>query len=228
MAVDSNIAVVTGTNTEIGKTVVACGLVRRLADEGIEVRAVKPVESGIDELEPDERDGVQLARAARQSRPSRALDELGRPLAPPEAADLAGVELSMQAWCREIEALAAESDLVVVEGAGGLLSPLTWTETARELAERLSAGVLVVAPDTLGVLTHSLTALESLDRASSPLLGVVFSAPDAEDESTRRNPETLARYADLERVSRLPRVTGWREAAEHLDRPAEWVRRATL
>lgn len=223
----SDIVVVTGTNTEIGKTLVACGLVRRLVDAGVDARAVKPVESGIDELEPEERDGVRLARAARQSRPERALTELGRPLAPPEAAEIDGVDLSMERWCREIESIAEESELVVVEGAGGVLSPLTWEATAREMARELSASALVVAPNALGVLTHALTALESLERADVPLEGVVFSEPASTDESTEKNPETLERYAGLERVARLPRVSDWREAATHLEVPADWLRGET-
>lgn len=227
MGSNSNIAVVTGTNTEIGKTVVACGIVRRLVDEGVDVRAIKPVESGIDELEPDERDGVQLARAARQSEPERALVELGRPLAPPEAAEIDGVELSFERWCRAIESHAERSDFVVVEAAGGLLSPLTWDETARDLAERLSAAVLVVAPDRLGVLTHTLTALESLERADVRLAGVVFSAPSSADASTERNPETLATFTGLENVARLGRVEGWEEAASRLGAPTDWMRRET-
>jgi len=223
----SDIVIVTGTNTEIGKTLVACGLVRRLADTGVDVRAVKPVESGIEELEPEERDGVRLARAARQSRPTRALTELGRPLAPPEAADIDGVELSMESWCRDIERIADGAEFVVVEGAGGVLSPLTWEATTREIADALSASVLVVVPNALGVLTHTLTAIEALERAQVPLEGVVFSEPASTDESTRRNPETLRRFAGIQRVTRLPRVSGWREAAKHLEVPAHWLRGET-
>ena len=216
--------VVSGTDTEIGKTMVACGLVRRLADGGLDVRAVKPVESGVDLLAPAERDGVQLARAARQSEPGRALDELSRPLAPPEAAEIDEVELSTKPWRRCIEAEAAEADLVVVEGAGGLLSPLTWRATARSLASQLGAGVLVVAPDTLGVLNHTLLTLEALEAADVPLVGVVFSRSEPRDESTDKNPRTLRRFSDCRAISTLPRVDDWREAAGHLNEPADWIR----
>ena len=219
-----NIVVVTGTDTEIGKTMVTCGIARGLADAGVDVRAIKPVESGIDELEEEQRDGVNLARAARQSDPSRALVELGRPLAPPEAADIDGVALDMDRWCRHILREAESADIVLVEGAGGLLSPLTWDATARDLAARLDANVLLVAPDALGVLNHTLLTLEALDAAGLPVVGTVFSRSTEGDESTDKNARTLERFTGRRSIAVLPKVSDWQEAADHLDEPIDWVR----
>lgn len=223
MGSPSNIVVVTGTDTEIGKTLVTCAIARRLSRSGLDVRAVKPVESGIDELAPGDRDGVKLAEATGQTEPERALVELGRPLAPPEAAEIDGVDLDMEDWCRRIETIANEADLVLVEGAGGLLSPLTWSATARELAGRLGAPALVVAPDALGVLNHTTMALEVLAGADVPVLGVVFSRSRERDESTDRNPDTLRRFVSIERVAAVPKVEGWREAVDVVEKPANWV-----
>lgn len=217
------IIVVTGTDTEIGKTLVTCALAHRFDRRGLDVRAVKPVESGIDELADEERDGHRLARAARQETPPRALVELTRPLAPPEAADIDGVDLSMDEWCEEIEAIAEAADLVFVEGAGGLLSPLTWQTSARELADALGAPALVVAPDALGVLNHTLMTLEVLEAAGIPLAGVVFSRSREADDSTDKNPRTLRRVAEVDRVTSVPRVDGWASAAEHLDAAVDWI-----
>lgn len=218
-----NIIVVTGTDTEIGKTMVCAGLARKLSDRGIEVRAVKPVESGIDELEPEQRDGVVLARAARQEEPRRALVELSRPLAPPEAADIDGVTLEMEAWTRRIRDIAYDADVVLVEGAGGLLSPLTWTRSARDLAVELEAPALVVAPNVLGVLNHTLMTLEVLEASSVDLAGVCFSAPAERDEASEHNFDTLRRFSGLDRIDGVPRVEDWEEAAGHLDDVADWI-----
>ena len=215
--------VVTGTGTEIGKTMVACGLARALSDRGIDVRAVKPVESGTAGRERAREDGTLLARAARQEVPSEALVRLEAPLAPPVAADREGVELSMAAWVERIEAISAGAALTLVEGAGGVLSPLTWDATARELAAALDAPALVVAPDRLGCLTHTLTALESLRAGGVEPLGVVYSAPPEGDASTGGNPETLARFSDVDRIARLGRVADFREAAGELEAVADWV-----
>lgn len=215
--------VVTGTGTEIGKTVVACGLARALSDRGIRVRAVKPVESGTRENPREREDGVQLARAARQDAPAEALVRLRAPLAPPVAAEREGVDLSMEEWVRTIEEIAAGVDVTIVEGAGGVLSPLTWTETARDLAGRLGAPALVVAPDRLGSLTHTLTAVEALRARNVEVLGAVYSAPDEGDASTGGNPETLRRFADGLRVERLGRVEGPDEAAAGVGAVAGWL-----
>ncbi len=221
-----DIIVVTGTDTEIGKTVVASGLAANLADRGLDVRAIKPVESGIDELEVPERDGVRLAEAAGQSDPERALVELTRPLAPPEAADIDDVELDMTSWCETIREYADEADVTIVEGAGGVLSPLTWDGTAREMARHLGARTVLVAPDELGVLNHTLMALEVLETAELPVCGVVFSRRDPEfDDSTERNPETLRQFADIERIDVVPPVADDRAAAEALDASADWITR---
>lgn len=217
--------VVTGTGTEIGKTVVAAGLARALADRGIRVRALKPVESGTDETDPHGEDGARLARAARQDEPTEARVRLGAPLAPPEAARREGIELEMDAWCRWIEDVAEEAEITIVEGAGGVLSPLTWDGTTRDLARRLGAPALLVAPDRLGVLTHTLTALEALATAGVELAGVVYSAPSEPDASTGGNAATLRRFADVELVAELPRVVGVEEAARRLGDVAHWVLR---
>lgn len=215
--------VVTGTGTEIGKTMVACGLARALSDRGTDVRAVKPVESGTAGTGREREDGTLLARAARQEEPSEALIRLEEPLAPPVAADREGVELSLAAWVERIEAISAGADLTLVEGAGGVLSPLTWHATARELAAALDAPALVVAPDRLGCLTHTLTALESLRVGGVERLGVVYSAPPEDDASTGCNPETLARFSDVDRIARLGRVADFREAAGELGAVADWL-----
>jgi dethiobiotin synthetase len=223
---NSNVIVVTGTDTEVGKTLVTCGLMRRFADRGTDVRGVKPVESGIDELEVEERDGVKLAEAARQDRPTRALTELTRPLAPPEAADIDGVELSFEDWCRQAERISDQAELTFVEGAGGVLSPLTREHSARELADALEAPVLLVAPNELGVLNHTQMAVEVLEQAGIPFVGVVFSRAREGDESTEKNPRTFREFSGRECVAALDRVDGWREASEELDEPETWIRSA--
>jgi 8-amino-7-oxononanoate synthase len=222
------VVVVTGTDTGVGKTLVAAGLARTLSDRGLEVRALKPVESGVDELAREEEDGVVLARAARQGDPREALDRLGRPLAPPLAAELEDVELDVGAWRRAVEAAAAEADVVLVEGAGGVLSPLAPDTSARELARSLGAAALLVAPDRLGTLTHTLTALEALAAGDVPVLGVVLSAPEEADDSTGTNAGSLRRHGDVSRVATLPRVEGVADAAARLREVAGWVAPAAV
>ncbi len=227
MADDTDYIVVTGTDTEIGKTLVGAGLARRLHDAGGDVRAVKPVESGLDELDPDETDGHRLSTAAGQSTPREALVTLSRPLAPPEAAEIDGVTLDFDDWIDQTRDIGGGTDTCIVEGAGGLLSPLTWNHSALHLADSLGAGAIVVAPNTLGVLNHTLMTLQILADADVPLYGVVFSdrAAANRDESSDKNPDTLRRVTDYDRIQTLPRVTDWRDAATHLVPLADWIAR---
>jgi dethiobiotin synthetase len=196
---------------------VGAALARLLAERGRRVLAVKPVESGT----PSEcEDGVLLAEATGQALPREALVRLRDPVAPPVAAEREGVAPDHEAWCRVIRDLASGHEVTLVEGAGGLLSPLTATANARDLAVALSASALVVAPDRLGTLNHTLLTLEALAAAAVPLLGVVLSAPETADESTGGNAESLRRYGLIERVAVVPRdaalpgaVADWVEAA---------------
>jgi dethiobiotin synthetase len=214
---------VTGTDTEVGKTVVSCALARALVRKGLRVLAIKPVESGTGEDPAPDEDGVRLARATGQENPAAALVRLRTPVAPPVAADLDGVRLDHVAWCEAIRDLGGSNDIVLVEGAGGLLSPLTWESTARDLAVDLGAEALVVAPDALGCLNHVLMTLEILEAAGVPLLGVVFSALTAPDDSTGKNAEALRRFSGLSRIASLPRLDDPDAAADHLADVANWL-----
>jgi len=218
-----NIVVITGTDTAVGKTMVGAGLARALVDRGVDVRAIKPVESGTDDEPAAGEDGAILARAARQADPAHALTRLRAPLAPPVAAADDGVHLDMDEWCTAIDDYAEKVDLVLVEGAGGVLSPLTWKETSRELAARLSARAVIVAADRLGALNHTLMGMEVLERAGVPIAAVVFSAPEEADSSTGRNADALRGFSGYGRVAVLPRVSSFEAAAGRLTAVAEWL-----
>lgn len=219
----AKIVVITGTDTGVGKTLVGAGLAFALSRQGKRVIAVKPVESGCRQGVSSDEDGAILAEAAGQADPKHALVRLRAPLAPPVAAALEGCFLDMDAWCAHILEVADAAEVVLVEGAGGLLSPLTWKETTRDLARRLGARALVVASDRLGTLNHTLLTLEVLAASNIPVGGIVFSAPESPDESTGRNADSLRRFAEIDRAVTVPRVTGWREASEHLEEVARWI-----
>lgn len=189
-----SIIAITGTDTGVGKTWVTCALGEALYASGRDVRAVKLVETGTPvEPSPDE-DGVRLARATRQSAPVQALRRYRTPVAAADAADLEGVPLPLPAIIGELFTIVAGAEVTLVEGAGGLLAPLTWHRSFLNVVRDLGAPVLVVAADRLGTLNHSLLTLAALDRADVPLLGVVMNAlPGGDDPSRGRNAEALRR-----------------------------------
>lgn len=216
------IVVVTGTDTGVGKTFVGAALANAMTSQGRRVVAIKPVESGC-EAEPAEgEDGCLLAQASGQSAPRHALQRLRAPIAPPLAAMLEDKKLAFAKWVGDIEAYANSADIVLVEGAGGLLSPLTWEATVLDLAAELRAPLLVVAADRLGTLNHTRLTLEVIRAAGLQSLGVVLCAPEVADRSTGTNAEALSRVGEGCRVSCVARATQ-EQARQQLAPVAMWV-----
>lgn len=203
---------IVGTDTGVGKTLVSCALARLARGRGLDVRAIKPVESGCPSDASPEEDGVRLAAAAEQTAPAAALERLRRPLAPPQAADDEGRELALQPWLEAIERIAQRP--LLIEGAGGLLSPLTWQHTALDLARAIGAEALVVAADRLGGQSQTLLVCRALAGAGVPLSGVIWSAPEVADDASGSNLATLDRFEPALRGRQLalPRLPGEWEA----------------
>ena len=180
---------VTGTDTGIGKTVVSCALVARARQLGVRVAAMKPVESGIEER-PVSRTGLSSdadrLRAAAGNVHDLALVRpysLVEPLAPMVAAQRAGVSFSLDVLDDARASLEREHDLLVVEGAGGLLVPLTATLSYADLFARWQCETILVAGNRLGVLNHVLLTVQALERAGLPLAAIVLTSLSDADPS---------------------------------------------
>ncbi len=141
---------VTGTDTGVGKTEVACALLAAARDAGLDVGAMKPAQSGVTPGEAS--DAVRLRQAAGSADPLELVCpyQFEAPLAPAVAARLAGAEISLPRILEAARALAERHAALVVEGAGGLLVPLTPRQTFADLAVALGLPVLVVARAGLG------------------------------------------------------------------------------
>ena len=216
------IVCVTGTDTEVGKTWVSAALASALVARGKSVVAIKPVESGVGSGGTE--DGVVLAHAAKQVAPAQALTRLATPVAPPVAADLEGIRLNQGEWIEAILRYSREVDVTLVEGAGGLLSPLTWTVTIRDLALSLKAKALVVGLNKLGTLNHTLMTLELLERVGITPVGVVLNTVNA-DDSTGSNVASLKRVRPFLEVATVPRVRAWQRAVPAIEPVVDWVLR---
>ncbi|MEW1954104.1 dethiobiotin synthase [Terrabacter sp. NPDC080008] len=172
------IVVVTGTDTDVGKTVVTAAVVAAAQATGLRVTAYKPTQTGVAPGEPGDMAEVERLTGATTSEGVR----LRAPMAPRPAAGLEGATLpTLAEHVGAVTGLAARTDLVVVEGAGGLLVELT--EAAETLADLTAclpdAGVLIVARSALGTLNHTMLTREALAHRGIPQLGVVIGAwPD--------------------------------------------------
>jgi dethiobiotin synthetase len=182
---------VAGAHTEIGKTHVACALIRAARARGLTTDAFKPVVSGI---EPDalaDSDPGRLLAALGRPLSAESLDAISpwrfsAPLAPPMAAALEGRPLPLAPLAEACRAWLAAStaDLALVEGVGGLMSPIADHATCLDLVLALDAPALLVGGAYLGAISHTLTALEVLkSRGRAPLALVVSedAGPDAPD-----------------------------------------------
>ena len=191
---------VTGSDTGAGKTVVAALLTRRLRGQGYRVAALKPLCSGGRE------DAVALQVAAGRA---LSLDEVNpwhfrAPLAPALAARRERRRVLPAAVLAQVRRTQARFDAVIVEGAGGLLSPLGVGFDARNLIARLRATPVVVVPNRLGAINQALLVLAALPRAAARRAQVVLVTQSNPDASGRTNAALLVERIGHDRVHRLP------------------------
>jgi dethiobiotin synthetase len=194
---------VTGTDTGVGKSVVAAAICAALAARGERVAAFKPVVTGLEE-EPGEfgRDHELLASVASsgQTADDVAPYRFGPPVSPHLAAELAGVTVEPA----ELLAAARAHDLLVCEGVGGLLVPITPGYLVRDLAVDLALPVLVAARPGLGTINHTLMTVESAGAAGLRVAAVVMTPwPDEPTAMERSNRATVEQLGGVP-VSGLP------------------------
>jgi len=169
---------VTGTDTGVGKTLVSRALIAALRKTGLKVGAMKPIETGVGKGGP--LDAIALRDAAGSTDPLTTIcpQQFALPAAPIAAASAEKREVDLAAIDAAFETLATGRDLMVVEGAGGLLVPIQDDCTMAELAQRLELPLLVVARASLGTINHTALTLEVAASNKLPVLGVIISHAD--------------------------------------------------
>jgi dethiobiotin synthetase len=206
---------VTGTDTGVGKTAVTCALVRTLIQSGCRARAVKPIESGCamdaaGELQPADALAHRRAAGLEHLPLERFIRyRLAEPLAPAVAAERAGVTIELEACLELVQSAAAETDVLLVEGAGGLLVPLAGTagtgyQTVADFIARLGCPTLVVARARLGTLNHVLLTWNELHRRGLPGVGVILNDTDAEAGLEREDNARVLRAFGVPVLAELP------------------------
>ncbi|HEX2415122.1 MAG TPA: dethiobiotin synthase [Thermoleophilaceae bacterium] len=193
---------VTGTDTEVGKSVLAAAICAALVANGRSVAAFKPVVTGLDERPgPFGHDHDLLARATGGRRPPEEVApyRFGPPASPHLAAECAGAPIDPARLVSLARDAAASAELLVVEGVGGLLVPLTPGYLVRDFAVDLALPVLVAARPALGTINHTLLTLEAARAGGLTVTGVVMTPwPDAPSAIERSN------RATVQRLGRVP------------------------
>jgi dethiobiotin synthetase len=184
---------VTGTGTEVGKTVVAATIAHTLASEGKRVVVFKPAVTGLDEGVETDHALLRRASGSGQSDEEIAPYRYGPPASPHLAATLAGEEIDPERL-RQAAATAAEgADAIVCEGVGGLLVPLSPAYLVRDLAADLGYPVVVAAGPGLGTINHTLLTVEAARTAGLAVAAVVLTPwPDEPTEIESSNRKTIA------------------------------------
>jgi dethiobiotin synthetase len=178
--------------------VLAAAICAALVERGTHVAAFKPAVTGLDEPVGEwPRDHELLASITGQSSEDVAPYRFGPPVSPHYAAELAGTTI-------EPAALAPEADLVICEGVGGLMVPLTTGYLVRDLAVDLALPVVIAARTGLGTINHSLLTVEAARTAGLRVAGVVMTPwPEEPEAIERSNRETVERLSGVP-VSGLP------------------------
>jgi dethiobiotin synthetase len=201
---------VTGTDTAVGKTMLAAAIVAALRFQGRPVQAFKPLITGLQEPPegPWPHDHELLAEVSGAAPDEVALVGYDPPVSPHLAAEMSGRPLDPRDLVSEIRRRLRDGHLTIAEGAGGLLVPITDRYDMRALACDLGFPLLIAARCGLGTINHSLLTVEAARRAGLRVAGVVLtpwpSAPSAVEQSNRA---TIRRLSGLE-VSVLPHIPG--------------------
>ena len=209
-----------GTDTDVGKTYVASLAARVIVANGINLGVYKPVASGChtEQGQLIAEDAVSLWKAAGQplSLEQVCPQRFKAPLAPPEAAALEKTQVDAEKIRDGIKIWEQNSELVLVEGAGGLFSPLADGMLNIDLAQQLNAPVIVVAANRLGAIHQTLATCEAAAKRGIQPMGIVLCDPTGTaDDSANSNSEQIQKYCSVPILGSVP-FNGTEEDAEFL------------
>ena len=196
---------VTGTDTGVGKTVVACALVRAMRGHGLDVGAMKPIETGVGAAGPLDAQALRSAAAATEPLEETCPQTFALPAAPTVAAADEGREVEMEPIREAFARLRQRHQWLVVEGAGGLLVPAAPGLSMADLCREFDLPLLIAARAALGTINHTLLTLEAAEARSLPVAGVVIShSAGRVSEADRANLEALRDALGARLVGEIP------------------------
>ena len=214
---------VTGTDTGVGKTEVGRAAVALLRKEGLSVSVMKPIETGVGPEGP--LDAQALREAAGVPDPIDLIcpHQFSLPAAPNVAAEEEGRDVDLALILRTYETLRAQRDFIWVEGAGGILVPVTDHSSMADLAKALALPVLLVARASLGTINHTLLSLAEIERQNLECVGVILSHSAQEtSDADLKNLRTLRKTLGPRLIGELPTLQ------PNASPPPDWLRAETL
>jgi len=190
-----------GTDTEVGKTYVTSLAARSLAEKGYRVGVYKPVASGCQRIDNElvAEDAVALWEASGKPASLNTVcpQRFEKALAPPQAAIAEGKQVDISGMLDGIKPWEPISDVLLIEGAGGLFSPIADGLLNIELAKKMNAQVILVAENKLGVIHQVISTCEAAKARQCSPCGIILSHPTNEyHEALGENPDQIQKYAD--------------------------------
>jgi dethiobiotin synthetase len=233
---------ITGTDTGIGKTIVAASIGQILHELGYRVAVFKPAGSGCVHRREGlvSEDAELLAHCANARHPLDLIcpQRYAEPLAPAIAAERAKQPLDWEAINRSIKLMSRDSDVMVIEGIGGLLVPMDEKHTFLDAAEDMKSPAVIVARPALGTINHTLLTLQALRARSIPVAGVVINRfpTDTPGLAEETNPRAIERWGKVPILAIVPDIPIAKTVSPHpipgaiLDalRLVDWPRLAGL
>ncbi|MBF6570805.1 MAG: dethiobiotin synthase [Candidatus Binataceae bacterium] len=204
---------ISGTDTGVGKTTLGSGLAFALQVRGMRVGVMKPVETGCPErdgaLFPADADALNAGTFANWPMELVCPYRYRAPLAPPVAAEADGAPTpDMDRIVAAFRRIEAQADVMIVEGAGGLMVPIMWEKNYADLALMLELELVLVAANRLGALNAALLTLDYAARRGMKIAGYVWS--DVDPDNT---PAMATNVRSLERLTSVPRLGHTRHKA---------------
>jgi len=203
---------VTATGTDVGKTFVACGMIKHLRARGLAVDALKPIVTGFDAHSVHTSDTGRLLAALGQALTPQQIAQvspfrLRAPLSPDMAARIDGASIdfkALNAFCRS--AIGCHKDALIIEGIGGIMVPLDERHTVLDWMIELDLPAILVAGSYVGTLSHTLSALDVLERHELKVAAVVVSETAGSAATLADTTDTIRRFAANAEVFALPRL----------------------
>lgn len=200
---------ITGTDTGVGKTFVTAGIAAALKEKGIDVGVMKPVETGCPENNGnlEAQDALFLKKAAGVNDDIDLINpyRFKAPLAPSIASRKEGETVALHRIKECYDKLASLHNLMLVEGAGGLLAPLNDSETVAELVKLLNLPLVIIAASRLGAINHTLLTVKHAQSIGIEVKGIILNYPSfPPDESLSTNQTEIKRLTNLPIFGELP------------------------
>ena len=200
---------VTGTDTGVGKTFITAGIAAELASEGAKVGVYKPVETGAPKnadkkFFSNDLEFIKKIAPQVQTKSSYLLEI---PAAPMVSADVEDVVIEKNIIKKDYEELSKTCDIVIVEGAGGLMVPFAKDFLAADIAKMFNMPVLIVAKPDLGTINHTLLTIEFAKKKGLKIAGVVINnyPENTTDVAIKTAPMIIQKFSDIPYLATVPK-----------------------